>query len=98
MGTYFTKIMEDRIILFKLFLIKRNIYEKFIKAFKYAHADSNFENYLLTHEKEEYSNLVLNAFTWEEVNTEFKDAYYDWYKVDREWYVKSKLINTLLKK
>ena len=90
--------MEDKIIFFKLFLMKRNIYEKFIKAFKYAHADSNFENYLLTHVEEWYSNLVLNAFPWGEVNTKFKDVYYDWYKVDREWYRESKLINTLLKK
>lgn len=89
--------MEDRIILFKLFLIKRNIYEKFIKAFKYTHADSNFENYLLTNVEECYSDLILYAFPWGTVNRLYKDACDNWDEVSTKWAYKSKLINNLLK-
>ncbi|MEE3323956.1 MAG: hypothetical protein VZR33_01370 [Methanosphaera sp.] len=87
-------IMEDRIILFKLFLIKRNIYEKYIKAFKTVYVDSNFEYFLLTHVGECYSELVGFAFPWEV----FIDDYDNWVKISMEWQSKSKLINNLLKK
>lgn len=86
--------MEGRIILFKLFLIKRNIYEKFIKAYHYTHLDGDFENFLLTHVEECYSDLVVHAFPWGSVNKLYIDALIE---INIEWAIKSKLINNMLK-
>lgn len=80
---------KDVEIIFLIFLIKNNIYNRFKEGFnlKIDFSEINFSHYLSEHIRniELLKSLILYAFDWQEENKHYKD-FIRWSSYHNKWY------------
>lgn len=74
---------NEILIIFKLFLIKNNAYERYILALRTLHAPNGIDIKVFTDMTRIY-NWLFTAFSWTKENQMHKD-FVDWTEICKKW-------------